>query len=278
MTTGVMWSDAFASAGAEAAQAYDGIMVPRLFDPWAGLLLDQLAPKAGDALLDVACGTGAVARRAAARIGPTGRVTGCDMSPAMLAMARAKPQPDASAPIDYAECPADALSVPESAYDIVTCQQGLQFFGDRQRSLNEMRRALRPGGRLGVAVWSAIDQSPPFAALAAAVTAVLGEQAGDAYRNGPWGLASTDVAALAGQAGFAGVYSARHRLPLVFDGGPKQLLQTLAATALAADVAALGEAGQHALLHALEDAVAPLMQDGEIRSHAAAQLTITSKP
>ena len=66
-------------------------MVPRLFQPWADLLLDQVGLQAGEVLLDVACGPGTVTRRAAARLGPSGRVTGCDVSPAMLALARSRP-------------------------------------------------------------------------------------------------------------------------------------------------------------------------------------------
>src|SRR6185369_1286568 len=97
-------------------------MVPQLFEPWARLLLDQAGAGPGDELLDVACGPGTVARLAAALVGPGGRVTGCDVSPAMLAVARSKP--GTGAPLDYVECPADALAVPAAAYDVVTCPAG----------------------------------------------------------------------------------------------------------------------------------------------------------
>jgi ubiquinone/menaquinone biosynthesis C-methylase UbiE len=70
---------------------YERVTVPRLFARWAELLLDELALVAGEAVLDVACGPGSVTRRAAARVGPSGRVVGCDLSPAMLAIAGAKP-------------------------------------------------------------------------------------------------------------------------------------------------------------------------------------------
>ncbi|MFY9782304.1 MAG: methyltransferase domain-containing protein [Acidimicrobiales bacterium] len=84
---------------------YDEIMVPRLFEPWAQLLLDEVSPESGQAVLDVACGPGTVTRLAAQRGGPTGKVTGCDLSPAMLGLARSKSSFDASVPIDYLECP-----------------------------------------------------------------------------------------------------------------------------------------------------------------------------
>jgi SAM-dependent methyltransferase len=273
-TTGEVWSAAFASAGGETARVYDDSMVPQLFEPWARLLLNEVGVKTGDVLLDVACGPGTVTRLAAALVGPGGRVTGCDVSPAMLGVARSKP--GGGAPVDYVECPADALAVPAGAYDVVTCQQGLQFFGDRQRALGEMHRALRPGGRLGVAVWGPIEQSPPFAALAEAIAEVIGEETAARYRNGPWGLGHDDVAAMVRQAGFAEAEAHLRRLPVVFEGGPGHLLRTLAATAVAADVAALGEAGRRALTAAIEKTAAPLVEDGMVRSEAAAHLVIAA--
>ena len=72
---------------------YDEIMVPRMFEPFAELLLDQVNLLSGEAVLDVACGPGTVARLAALRVGPSGRVTGCDLSPAMLELARSKARP-----------------------------------------------------------------------------------------------------------------------------------------------------------------------------------------
>jgi len=274
MTSGEAWSAAFASASTETARVYDVSMVPQLFEPWARLLLDQAGVGPGDELLDVACGPGTVTRLAAGLVGPGGRVTGCDMSPAMLAVARSKT--GGGAPVDYVECPADALAVPAGAYDVVTCQQGLQFFADRQRALGEMRRALRPGGRLGVAVWGPIEQSPPFAALAEAIAEVIGEETAARYRNGPWGLGHDDVAVMVRQAGFAEAEAHLRRLPVVFEGGPGHLLRTLAATALAADVAALDEAGRRALTAAIEKTAAPLVEDGAVRSEAAAQLVIAT--
>jgi ubiquinone/menaquinone biosynthesis C-methylase UbiE len=276
MTTGELWSAAFASAGTEVAQIYDCVMVPRLFQPWAELLLDQIGLKTGDVLLDVACGPGTVARLAAARIGPSGRVTGCDVSPAMLALARSKPKTDTSAQINYVECPADTLAVPAAAHDVVTCQQGLQFFGDRQCALREMRRALRPGGRLGIAVWCSIDQCPPFAVLAAALAKVAGKETAAAYRNGPWGLARSDLAAEVERAGFTAVRASRHQLPVTFEGGPSQLLQTLAASAVAAGIAELGHVRKRALAAAVEEAAAPLMDGEAVRSETAAQLVTAS--
>jgi len=263
------WGESFASASTSAMSFYDEIMVPRLFDPWAALLLDQLHIESGQAVLDVACGPGTVTRQAAVRVGPSGRVTGCDLSPSMLELARSKASVGASAPIEYQECPADSLRVPDDDFDRVTCQQGLQFFPDRPAALGEMRRALRPGGQVGIAVWCAIVDCPPFAALSQALGSVLGTETAEAYEAGPWGFNDADaLARLVRDCGFSDVQVRRYELPLVFEGGPAQLLLTLRAASVATTLAQLPEADHAALVAAVEEAARPITFDGVVRSHA----------
>lgn len=152
-------SATFASARREAMNVYSEVMVPRIFGPWGHELLGELGLAPGEEVLDVACGPGTVTRLAAALSGPTGRVTGCDLSPVMLAIAAGLGPVAGGAAIEYVEAPAECLPVPDASFDVVSCQQGLQFFADRPAALAEMRRALRPGGRIGVAVWKRIETS-----------------------------------------------------------------------------------------------------------------------
>jgi SAM-dependent methyltransferase len=267
------WGTSFATASLSAMSIYDEIMVPRLFDPWAELLLDQLDLRSGQAVLDVACGPGTVSRKAATRVGGSGRVTACDLSPAMLELARSKATTDGSAAIEYLECSADALGVPDNAYDVVTCQQGLQFFPDRSAALAEMRRALRPDGTLGVAVWCDIEDCPPFAALKRALGQVLGPEIAKAYECGPWGFGDAEaLARLVGDSGFTNVDVRRYELPFVFDGGPSQLMLTLRAASVARNVAELSEADLSALAAAVEEAARPITSEGVVRSHAASHV------
>ena len=90
--------------------------------------------------MDVACGTGSVARHVAPLVGAEGKVVALDISPEMLAVARGLPAP-AGATIEWREGNAIALTVPDDAFDLVLCQQGLQFFSDRAAAVREMRRA-----------------------------------------------------------------------------------------------------------------------------------------
>ena len=278
MASDLEWSASFAKASTGAMSFYDDIMVPRLFEPWARLLLDKLHPESGQAVLDVACGPGTVTRLVAQSVGPSGRVTGCDLSPAMLDLARSKARIDASAPIDYLNCPADALDVLDGTFDVVTCQQGLQFFPNRPLALAEMRRVLRPGGTLGVAVWCGIEDCPPFLALANALEEVLGSEVAATYKGGPWGFGDAPaLARLANEGGFTDVDVQKYELPVVFEGGPRQLQLTLGAASVATTVAQLSEADQSALSAAVEHASRSITKDGVIRSHAASHILTAVK-
>jgi SAM-dependent methyltransferase len=119
-------------------RAYEEVLVPRLFEPWALLLLDECNLRPNAVSLDVATGPGTVARVAAKRIGPRGRVVATDISRPMLDVANSKPSSPDSAPITYIESPAAPLGVESAAFDFVVCQQGLQFFPDRLAALSEM--------------------------------------------------------------------------------------------------------------------------------------------
>ncbi len=125
---------------------------PTVFSPWATDLLELAKLRPGERVLDVACGTGIVARGAAAQIGTTGAVTGLDLNPGMLNVARARPTPFGAA-VTWVEGSALAMPLPDAAFDAVLCQQGVQFFPDQSAGLREMHRVLVPGGRVLLSVW-----------------------------------------------------------------------------------------------------------------------------
>ncbi len=158
---------------ASVPKAYDEFLVPRLFEPWAKLLLDEVNLQPGEAVLDVATGPGTVARLAAAKLGSQGRVVATDIAVTMLDIARAKPVAAGAARIEYVESPAAPLAAPSGTFDAVLCQQGLQFFPDRPAALREMHRVLKPNGRAAIAVWAEIDRNQIFAAYHAALRATV---------------------------------------------------------------------------------------------------------
>lgn len=153
-----------------AAERYERNLVPALFEPWADVLVDLADVRPGEQVLDLACGTGVVARAAVQRVVPGGRVTGLDVNDDMLALARRTADgTGASDVIEWRRASAVDTGLPDACFDVAFCQQGLQFFPDRAAALGEMRRVLVPGGRAVIAAWCAADDGDAgYRAIAAA--------------------------------------------------------------------------------------------------------------
>jgi ubiquinone/menaquinone biosynthesis C-methylase UbiE len=163
------------------AELFQRYIVPLITSLWAADLVDRSAPRSGERVLDIACGTGIVARLAAERMS-TGRVVGLDLNPGMLAVARTTPQ-DGGPKIDWYE--ANVLSMPflDGSFDVVLCQLGLQFFPDRPRALEEIFRVLVRGGRLALSVFTSIERTPVHLALADALDRHLAPGASSIKRS-----------------------------------------------------------------------------------------------
>ncbi|HVL06434.1 MAG TPA: methyltransferase domain-containing protein [Acidimicrobiales bacterium] len=189
------------------ARAYQEYFGPAIFEPLAVQVLAVAPPRTGDRVLEVACGTGILARRLAGTAGANGRITGVDVNPAMLDVARTLAA--SGAPVEYRQGDGTALDLPRATFDAVYCQQGLQFFPDRAAGAREMRRVLRDGGRAVVATWRGLDHHPLYAALADAEEphlAALGVEVSRAELEAPFSLGDPDeLAALLRDAGFTDV-------------------------------------------------------------------------
>ncbi|WP_137390367.1 class I SAM-dependent methyltransferase [Rhodoligotrophos defluvii] len=155
------------------AEVYEHYLGPAIADPWTRVLLKYASPRRGESVLDLACGTGSVARQVAPMVGVAGRIVAIDISAAMLAVARALPAP-AGAPIEWCEGDARRLELPDGIIDLALCQQGVQFFSDRAAAVAEMRRVLTDGGRAIISVWQALERHPVFEALFDATARHLG--------------------------------------------------------------------------------------------------------
>jgi ubiquinone/menaquinone biosynthesis C-methylase UbiE len=142
-------------------EIYERVLVQPLFRPFAEAVVKRLTPARGDSLIDVACGTGIVARIARKALGADARIVAIDVAPPMLAVARTV---DVS--IDWREGSATALPVPDGeSFSLLACHQGLQFFPDKPTAVGEMRRVLAPKGRVAIACWRSLQELPVALAL-----------------------------------------------------------------------------------------------------------------
>jgi ubiquinone/menaquinone biosynthesis C-methylase UbiE len=260
------------------AETYEDIYVPRIFIPWAALLTEIADLRPGQAVLDVATGPGTVARIAAERVGATGRVVGADLSAAMIAIAQRKPVPPGAAPIEYVVSPAAPLAAESAGFDRVLCQQGLQFFPDRPAALSEMRRILRPGGHLAVAVWREIELQPYFGALSRALRESLGDDVAERYAA-PFSWPSrAGLQRALEEAGFEQVRVQERMRPLIFEGGIPQALAGLAASPVADPIARQSEGERALLWQRAADYLETLVVDGQVRTTMTSHLASAVAP
>jgi SAM-dependent methyltransferase len=160
-----------------AARAYEALHVPALFGQWCEPVLDAAGVEPGARVLDVACGTGVLGREARLRVGSPGYVAGADPDLGMLAVAR-----ELGPGIDWRQAVAESLPWPDHSFDAVVSQFGLMFFTDRIQALREMLRVLAPGGRIAIAVWDVLENSPAYPLEVGILERIGGRRAADALR------------------------------------------------------------------------------------------------
>lgn len=246
--------------GGRPPQNYDRYFVPAIGEPVARDLIDRAALRAGERVLDVACGTGIVARLAAEQVGETGTVAGLDLNPGMLAVARSVTPPEIS--IDWHEASAEAMPLPDDAFDVVLCQMGLQFMADKPAALSEMRRVLAPGGRILVS--AAGPTPPPFAVMADALaTHVRPEVAG--FVHAVFSLDDPEeLRELLDAAGFTDVVVDRHRKTLRLPPPQDFLWQYIYSTPMVEAVAQVGDESRAALEQRMVAGCEPFLDDGAL--------------
>jgi SAM-dependent methyltransferase len=246
-------SDAQWQVAGSAAEVYERELIPAIFGPWAPQVVALAGPARGERVLDVACGTGVVARLAAQWVGPVGRVVGLDLNPSMLAVARSLPA--AGVPVGWVQASAVRLPFRDRSFDVACCQLGLQFFPDRPAALAEMARVLAAGGRMVAMVWQPIDRSPGFAVLAEALDRHIGPAAGAIMRT-PFALG--DERALRGLvagAGFQDVEVDRQAGVVRFGSARKLIVAYGTGSPLAGPIGGAGPAARAGLLAEVQAAL-----------------------
>ncbi|MBS9717454.1 class I SAM-dependent methyltransferase [Pseudohalocynthiibacter aestuariivivens] len=184
----------------EAGRGYERLFVPALFAPWTKHLLEAVGVHEGDHVLDIACGTGVLARDALSRVGVAGSVVGVDAAPGMIAAAK-----ELEANIDWVLGHAEALALEDASFDCTMSQFGMMFFEDREAAVHEMFRILKPGGKLAISVWNTIEENPTYEEIISVLREHVGVAAADAVHL-PFTLGNHgDVMTLLERAGFSDI-------------------------------------------------------------------------
>lgn len=245
------------------AEAYERYLVPMMFAPWAEQLVERAGVRPGERVLDVACGTGIVARYASTRVGPRGTVVGLDLNEGMLEAARAAAS-GAAAGVEWTTASATEIPFEDGSFDVVFCQQALQFFRDRRRAVREMHRVLARDGRLALSVWRPIRHNPAYETLSDALERHLGEEAATVIRSPFPDWQVSDLRALLQDEGFDQVHvniavgTMRYPTPAEF------LRREVASSPLAGPVAALSAETRRRLVSALATGLQEYMDDDGI--------------
>jgi ubiquinone/menaquinone biosynthesis C-methylase UbiE len=249
---------------ASAPATYQEFLVPAMFAPFAERFVEHGCVRPGSRVLDVACGTGVVSRAAAILAGTGGSVAGVDLGEPMLAVARSHPAEENAAPIDYAQADAAALPFDADDFDVALCQQGLQFFPERVAALAEMRRVLKPGGRVAVATWKDIE--PPFTAIADALGRhVSSEAAQMMYSPNALGDGAT-LAQLMSDVGFREVAVIDETIECTWASHREFARGYIAASPIASVFAAASAHSQQAVSDEVAERLAPhATADGSLR-------------
>lgn len=239
---------------AAVAENYRRYLQPYLFDPWAKRLVNFAQPLAGQTVLDVAAGTGAVTRAAASAVGSAGRVIASDISRPMLSSLESAVAVDShahDAPVEILECSATDIELPDASVDVVFCHQGLPFMPDRVAVAREFYRVLRPGGTVAVAVWALGERLDPFDGYAKFVrTRLPDSRFARAMSDGSLSMTTDAVADALLGGGFVDVVSSLERLTVQWPTADEEA-RGMAGTPFGPEIASLDSAAQAAFLSEL---------------------------
>ena len=228
-----------------AAEQYEKIPARYILGPWAPSLVEAAEILRDERILDLACGTGVVTRAVAAKLGPAGHVTGLDLNEGMLEVGKALGNPGPG-DLAWVESSALEMDLPDGSFDVVLCQQGLQFFPDQQKALQETHRVVRDSGRVYFSVWA--GKGPYNDVLGAELTKHINENTSRRY------LAALDVPdanalqSMFSDAGFRQVEVTPIEMDVLLPEIEKFILAHLRGTPVADAVEALSEGEQFAFV------------------------------
>lgn len=241
------------------AETYERVMVPLWFGRWAEALVDLVALRPSERVLDVACGTGVTTRLAKAKVGDSGRVDGLDINATMLSQAR-----ELAAELDIGWIESDVVDsgLPDASYEVVLSQHGYHYFPDKPGALREFLRLLTPGGRLAFSVWD--GHSAYTRAICAAVERHISPEIAGKQRSQRETPSAMELAAEVRAAGFLDVDVVRQELMIDVPLAPEFVPLHLGSMPIAGAFIALDDDARARLIDDVADALSDHVEGDRI--------------
>jgi SAM-dependent methyltransferase len=239
----------------DAPTAYNRFAL-KVMEPWTDDLILAGGCRDGDRVLDVACGTGLIAGRISLVSRKFCAITGIDINEGMLSVARRNPQ------IEWHQGSATELPFEDGSFDVVLCQQGLQYFPDRAAAMRGMARVLAPGGRIALNVWGALNRQPFYVALVDGIVEFLGEEAAKSAFDLPFSLNTAgELRMLASDAGLQSITIRFEHRTMRYPAPANMVAGFMGATPIASQFQALPSDRQHAFADYVAERLAGYVDD-----------------
>ncbi len=269
-------SNEFSFSDDSVAGSYDDVLVPILFEPWAKALLNAHGPWQGKSVLDLASGTGIVARLLARLTGQSGSVVGTDLNAEMLKVAAASIGSE-SRNVEFVQCPAENLKCADESFDTVVCQQGFQFFSDKMASAKEIHRVLREDGTLIVSVWRTVTECHFFSSICKALESVGEAQIANMMRAPFESLSRSELESTIQSAEFSSVNIHREERDLTMSGGVGQAIRAAYATPIGPRLRSLTQDVQAQFVDQFARQIKELATDGVTMGQMASDVLVATK-
>lgn len=267
----------FSFGDSSVASAYDDVLVPVLFKPWAARLIGEYGPWEGRRVLDLATGSGILAQLVAGQVGPCGKVLGIDINGEMLALAR-KRCAGLTPEVEFTQSPAHPLEVSSDSIDFVVCQQGFQFFPDKDAAAREMHRVLREGGKVIITTWRPVAECRFFGSICDALDVIGEPEISDMMRLPFDFMPESQLTEHFGSAGFMNVHLNQQEQDLVIGGGATQAIEVAYATPIRPKLLALSDERQAEFRKVLAELLHDLSADGITMGRMVSNVLSGEKP
>ena len=269
-------SDEFSFSDYSVAHAYDDVLVPILFEPWANALIDSYRPWEGRRVLDLATGTGIVSRLLAKEVGQSGSVLGTDLNAEMLTLAASSIASELSNS-HFIECPAENLECADKSFDYVICQQGFQFFSDKIASAKEIRRVLRDDGTVVVSVWRTVTECHFFNTICTSLESIGEADTGGMMRAPFDFMHQSELQDAFKSAEFSSVNVHREERDMIVTGGVEHAIRAAYATPIGPKLRSLSQETQARFVGVFAKNIQELAADGVTMGQMASDVLVARK-